>query len=519
MLITSFLTYLPSFWNSLKDSAAYQNFFDITEETIVVPEVEVVDENGEEPEDAELIDIVEEELVIEETSPRIIRTLLTGLPSPSSYFWSYISFGINLALVLMAADHIWRIPTLYKEHELSFARVGYVADREAKILVREPRLEHLPLFVSYRYADKPAHEAGGYWLADSSWKSASTLQELDDGTDFTATVEIKGLRPDTRYQYALSNNKTGYFTTAPRLGQTSRNHPGKFTFVHSSCLLSRVPYNPLAHPLSLPGLRYLADWIPKLGAHFMVFLGDFIYIDVPIRLGSDISTYRQNYRQVYASPDWPAATKELPWIHVWDDHEIANDWDGNTTGVYRAAEDPWLHYHVSVNPPPVRDNATYFQFHQGLGSFFMMDTRRYRDPEFTKNSSDPTKTMLGTEQLNDLLAWLRKPEPQGVHWKILISSVPFTQNWHFGGVDTWGGYLGERQKILEAMWDVGLRGGVGVVVLSGDRHEFAATAFPPPKDGKWPLSATVHEFSTSPLSMFYLPLRTYKETGDDICIK
>jgi alkaline phosphatase D len=30
----------------------------------------------------------------------------------------------------------------------------------------------------------------------------------------------------------------------------------------------------------------------------------------------------------------------------------------------------------------------------------------------------------------------------------------------------------------------------------------------------------VHEFSTSPLSMFYLPYRTYKEMDDeDVCIK
>lgn len=136
--------------------------------------------------------------------------------------------------------------------------------------------------------------------------------------------------------------------------------------------------------------------------------------------------------------------------------------------------------------------------------------------------------------------------------------------------DTWRGYLGERQMILEAMWDVGASGaGVGVIVLSGDRHEFAATAFPPPPAGKeeitglsrsagagaqgfalsareqaaehatlqtkrkiWPQSATVHEFSASPLNMFYLPLRTYAESttsdakrGDpefyvsDVCVK
>jgi alkaline phosphatase D len=69
------------------------------------------------------------------------------------------------------------------------------------------------------------------------------------------------------------------------------------------------------------------------------------------------------------------------------------------------------------------------------------------------------------------------------------------------------------------MWDVGLRGGVGVVVLSGDRHEFAATAFPPPAGSKWPLSATVNEYSTSPLSQFWLPVPTYRQTDDDIVVK
>ena len=123
--------------------------------------------------------------------------------------------------------------------------------------------------------------------------------------------------------------------------------------------------------------------------------------------------------------------------------------------------------------------------------------------------------MLGEQQLTDLLAFLKKPEPKGVRWKIVVSSIPFTKNWRVNSMDTWAGYLNERQKLLEAMWDVGLRGGCGVVILSGDRHEFAATAFPPPLGGRWPVSATVNEFSTSPLSQFYLPVHTYWQTDDD----
>ena len=258
----------------------------------------------------------------------------------------------------------------------------------------------------------------------------------------------------------------------------------------------------------------------------MLFLGDFIYVDVPLRHGSDIQNYRHEYRQVYSSPDWPDASNTLPWLHVIDDHEIANDWDKGFKDPYPAAIDPWNLYHASVNPPPVRPNASYFEFTQGPASFFMMDTRRHRSPEYAEPVDSPNKTMLGPEQLSSLLAFLQRAEPTGVKWKFVISSIPFTRNWRINAVDTWAGYLHERRIVLEAMWDVGLRGdGIDVVVLSGDRHEFAATAFPPPKDGKWPLSSTVHEFSTSPLSMFYLPFRSYWEAQgeedeeQDVCIK
>lgn len=473
---------------------------------------------------------VQETIVLEEKDPRVLSTLLLGLPSPTSFLWTAVTFLTNLALVAMTADLVYRAPYLHPAHNLSMARVGYVTDHSANLLVREPRSSQYPLFMSYRYADPPFDVKDANRVQDTAWKSVGSLAWLDNSTDFTGTFSVTGLKPDTRYQYAASNNQSGFFVTAPKPGQTSPRRGNAFTFLHSSCIKPRFPYNPLQHPLEMPGFKYLAKVLPSLGAQFMIFLGDFIYVDVPHRFGGDIESYRREYRQVYASPDWPSVSSdpgaELPWIHVWDDHEIANDWDKNTTGVYQGAVDPYHNYHVSVNPPPARTGETYFSFVQGPASFFMIDTRTYREPfDGTDGSSDDTertKSMLGQTQLHDLLTWLSIPPPPGVKWKVLISSIPFTKNWKFGSEDTWAGYLGERQIVLEAMWDVGLRGGVGVVVLSGDRHEFAATSFPPPVDGKkkWPMSATVHEFSVSPLSMFYLPYRTYDLTSEeDVCIK
>jgi alkaline phosphatase D len=109
-----------------------------------------------------------------------------------------------------------------------------------------------------------------------------------------------------------------------------------------------------------------------------------------------------------------------------------------------------------------------------------------------------------------------------VKWKIVASSVPFTKNWRVDWQDTWGGFLAERRVILEAMWDASARG-VGVVVLSGDRHEFAATKFPPPLttvDGegaepRWKETDAVWEFSASPLSQFYSPVPSYRQQDEE----
>jgi alkaline phosphatase D len=415
---------------------------------------------------------------------------------------------------------LYRGKVFHPSHDLSFARVGYVSDTSAKIQVREPDAARLPLFINYRVADTPAELTGGKVVTvDDAWKAAGTVTSLSNDTDFTYTHQISRLRPETRYQYTTSTNHTGHFTTAPSAGAVPKLNNGKFTFLTTSCIKPHFPYNPLKHSLNIAGFRNLATWIPDLKAQFMLFLGDFIYIDVPKRFGTSVEDYRREYRQVYSSPDWPAVSQDLPWIHVLDDHEIANDWDKNTTGIYAAAADPWENYHVSANPPAPRRGASYFSFTQGPASFFMLDTRRYRSSESALNSTDPARTMLGEPQLLDLLAWLKRPVPAGVRWKIIASSVPFTKNWHVGTVDTWGGYLHERQIVLEAMWDVGLRGGVGVVVLSGDRHEFAALSFPPPAGGKWPLSATVHEFSCGPLNQFYLPVRTFWQEDEDVIIK
>ena len=489
---------------------------------------------------------IEETIIAEEEPPHVLSTLLSGLPRPSSLLASLATLLINLACVSMVADLTFRGHLFYPEHDLKFVRLGYVSENSARILVREPDVNQLPIYMSVRYADAPISTGSGYRALDNAWKAAGSVAWLSDDTDYTTTFTIANLLPDTRYQYALSNNITGYLITPPPVGHVSQRREGHkaFSFMHTSCIMPRFPYDPRDHPLNIPGFRHLTKWMGELRPAFMMFLGDFIYVDVPRRHGKDVETYRRAYRQVYGSPDYPGVAStvhssthgpdyDIPWLHVYDDHEIANDWDANTTGHYVSAFDPYQNYHLSVNPPLFLSTSvtpaqlaldktlpTWSVFNQGPASFFILDTRRYRHSN-KHAPNDPDASMLGQAQLVSLLTWLAAPVPAGVHWKVVFSSVPFTKNWRIGSSDTWANYLPERQRILEAMWTATSVSGIGIIVLSGDRHEFAATAFPPPvDDDRWTPQSTVHEFSASPLNMFYVPVQSYTQTDlDDVCIK
>jgi alkaline phosphatase D len=432
---------------------------------------------------------------------------------------------INVVLALLTVDFLARGYFLYPSETVAFSRIGYVSPTTAKLVFREPDSDRLPVAVMYQ-------EVSG---ESQDWYEEGIVYKLDNSTDFTATVTLNDLKPATHYRYSLSNNRSGTFTTAP---MPETLEATRLSFVTSSCLKPNFPYNILSHPLRVPGLERMTDALAKLPKllrpSFMLFLGDFIYIDVPWRFGSSKAHYRSEYRRIYSSPSWTHGPEEnraidLPWLHTLDDHEIENDWSqGNKTAPYPAAADPFIHYHVRGNPPippsphAHPDNVTYFAFTHGPASFFMLDTRTYRTEP---SSQDPT--ILGNAQLQSLLTYIATPEPAGTYWKIISSSVPFTKNWHVGTTDTWGGFLRERRTVFEAMWRAERELGIRIVLLSGDRHEFGATRFPDPTLELGPKMLEpntaghgVHEFSVGPLSMFYLPIRTYRQTdAEDVAVK
>lgn len=357
---------------------------------------------------------------IEESTSSALKNVANGLPTPSSKAWTILAASINLLLVLMTADMVFSAPLFYSSHSLSFSRVGYVSPTSAKIMIREPDSQQLPIFLWYRKSFSSALSSST--AREPSWKLVDKLYCLSDSTDYTHTFTIQNLRPATDYVYSTSASHSGTFQTAP---STSAN---PFTFLASSCLKPRVPYTALTHPLSIPGLHHLASLLPKVKPSFLLFLGDFIYIDVPLRLGSSIQTYRAEYRRIYASPSFLPSLRSVPWLHVQDDHEIANDWDAGYADPYPAARDPYEHYHLAPNPPPYPTaNSTSHAFVHGPAAFFLLDTRTFRDPSTGATAlpaTHPHKTLLGAAQRAALLAWIAAPpSPEGVRWRFVVSSV------------------------------------------------------------------------------------------------
>ncbi len=140
--------------------------------------------NAEKPTHVEEEVDVEETVVIKEKSPKIWRTLLTGLPSPTSTLLSLATLLINIGLVFAATDFIYRGKVFHPSDDLSFARIGYVSDTEAKLLIREPDQSKYPIFISMKLSNpEPPYDSPG-------WKSMGGINFSTNETDYTTVITI-----------------------------------------------------------------------------------------------------------------------------------------------------------------------------------------------------------------------------------------------------------------------------------------------------------------------------------------
>lgn len=300
-------------------------------------------------------------------------------------------------------------------------------------------------------------------------------------TGMTGRAVATGLRPDTVYWYRFAMD--GHVTspartrTAPAAGVIPE---AELSVGHLSCMRRSSGY--------WTALEDLAIVAPDVVVH----CGDYVYEsdiggvrpdDTPPPVTLD--EYRALWRKYKTDPVLQAAHAVAPWLMVWDDHEVANNYQGidpndgppstefdeQRAAAYRA----WWEFTPTRVAAPSGNSLPIHRVVDwgGLTRFVLLDTRQYRDDQPCGEDLGPrceetgTISMLGADQE----AWFADVAPgHDAVWTTVVQQVVVHQ-WRFLGgntlwnLDQWDGYTGARRQLLDT-----LAASPTPIVLTGDVH-------------------------------------------------
>lgn len=242
------------------------------------------------------------------------------------------------------------------------------------------------------------------------------------------------------------------------------------------------------------------------GLDLVMFLGDYIYEGAarPDRVRAHegglvrtLAEYRARYAQYKADPALQAAHAACPWLLVWDDHEVDNDYAdlvgqslqpdfaAQRAAAYQAW---WEHQPVGKAMRPVGpDLRIVGRLDWGrLARIHLLDDRQYRDPQACPRPgragsntvraadcaalADPKRSLLGAQQER----WLTEGWDLQRPWN-LVAQQTLMSRFSWGDpaseptywTDGWDGYAPARERLLRTVAERRLS---GVVVLGGDVH-------------------------------------------------
>ena len=240
----------------------------------------------------------------------------------------------------------------------------------------------------------------------------------------------------------------------------------------------------------------------------VMFLGDYIY-EYPSGKNSlrptegagivrTLEQYRARYATHKSDPDLQAIHAHVPWLLVWDDHEVGNDY-ANLQGqelepdfrAQRAAayQAYWEHlpFPKSARPRGPDMRITGRLDWGTLARIHLLDDRQYRDPQVCPKPNrggsntvalkncpeflDAKRTLLGREQE----LWLADGWDTTRPWNLvaqqtLMARFSWTDPANGAGTywtDGWDGYAPARKRLFDS---IAQRKVGGVVVLGGDVH-------------------------------------------------
>ncbi|NNH75131.1 alkaline phosphatase [Nocardia uniformis] len=313
--------------------------------------------------------------------------------------------------------------------------------------------------------------------------------------------EVRGLEPDHWYFYRFRAGSEispiGRTRTAPAAGQAV----ARMRFAFASCQSWSSGYFTAYEHMSREDLD------------LVVHLGDYIYEKswVHGREGMaahpditaeavDLADYRQRFAQVKADPQLRAAHAAFPWLTTMDDHEIANNWAGESSGVafdiYRipalfrrrkaaAFQAMYEHQPLRIAQMPSGPNILLHRRYRfgDLAEITMLDTRSYRSALACSDGNPVAecadryaadRTILGRRQRNWLIDGLIDSPAR---WQVLGNQVSMSRTdtdpgpATVMGTDSWDGYIADRNTVLGTAAE---RGVPNLVVITGDRHEHCA---------------------------------------------
>ena len=337
---------------------------------------------------------------------------------------------------------------------------------------------------------------------------------------------VQALQPSTDYWYRFRQGEAvstvGHTRTAPTL--------------HADVALLRMALSSCQHFEA--GLFVAHQEIAQQDLDFVLFVGDYIYetsnaqyttrkhnTDEP----QTLEQYRARYAQYKQDPMLQAAHAAHPWVLMWDDHEVVNDYandvDMKNTPVReflarRAAayQAYFEHQPILLGPDPKSPQRASMRLHDQfawgrLADIWTLDNRQFRSPLACPDPvrgggrmvtqcdalSDPARSMFGLEQER----WLDKGLKASKRtWKLLAQGTQMSSTSIPGPTgraywnEAWDGYPEARKRLLQSIADNQIQ---NVVSLGGDVHmNVAAYLRPIPNDPNSPVVAS--EFVTTSIT-------------------
>ncbi len=297
-------------------------------------------------------------------------------------------------------------------------------------------------FVVWARYDGAAPTLTAVWWKASEGEAAARRLVAPVVNGFIA-VDVSGLEPATWYHYRFESAE-GEVSPQGRARTALPSNSRQPVTLGASCCIK--------HTHSLGALAHAAS---RTDLDAFIFLGDSVYTD-----GSfSAADYRKAWARGLVEPAYQALRASTSLVTQWDDHEVRNNWDGDSVDpvLLANARQVFLeHQPMRVEPPRLWRRLSWGQ----TVDLFVLDARSER------NRAEGH--YLSPEQLSWLVEGLAASTAV---FKLVLNTVPigsFDSAFFapFNG-DNWQAFAAQRTQLLQALVDRDVR---GLVFVSGDFH-------------------------------------------------